>query len=66
MRTVAKSKKLVVAEVSLIVASVFIFRGLWTLLDRASFMNGDTALWASIVIGIAASIPALRYIIRNS
>jgi len=66
MRTGPKSKKLVVAEVSLIVASVFIFRGLWTLLDRVPFMNGDTALWVSLVIGIAASIPALRYIIRNS
>ena len=66
MPTGPKSKKLVVAEVSLIVASVFIFRGLWTLLDRVPFMNTDTVLAVSLVVGFAASIPALRYIIRNS
>lgn len=58
-------KKLLLAEVVLIVASVFIFRGLWHLLDMVPIMNDERALWLSLVVGIMVSIPAIRYIIRN-
>lgn len=63
---VKKNQKLILAEIALIVASVFIFRGLWLFLDSVKFMNNTQALLISIVVGIIVSIPALRYIIRNS
>lgn len=63
---VKKNQKLILAEIALIVASVFIFRGLWLFLDSVKFMNNTQALLISIVVGIVVSIPALRYIIRNS
>lgn len=58
--------KLVVAEIVLILASVFIFRGLWMLLDGFAFMHEPLALWLSLLLGIMASIPALRYIIQQN
>lgn len=63
---IKKNQKLILAEIALIVASVFIFRGLWLFLDSVKFMNNTQALLISIVVGIIVSIPALRYIIRNS
>jgi len=59
------NRKLIVAEVALIIASVFIFRGLWMLLDMIPFMHGGWALGISLGIGVLVSIPALRYIIRH-
>lgn len=63
---VKKNQKLILAEIALIVASVFIFQGLWLFWDSIEFMNSSQALLVSIVAGIVVSIPALRYIIRNS
>lgn len=61
-----KNQKLILAEIVLIIASVFIFRGLWLLLDRIEIMNRNGAFWISLVVGIMVSIPALRHIIKNS
>ncbi|MBI2065590.1 MAG: hypothetical protein HYT68_00770 [Candidatus Zambryskibacteria bacterium] len=58
--------KLLLAELTLIIASVLIFRGLWMILDTVAFMNKFLALLFSLIIGIVVSIPALRYVIRNS
>jgi len=58
-------KKLVAVEIILIFASVLIFRGLWMLLDRIPLMNGNPALLVSLVLGVAVSAPALRYLVKN-
>lgn len=57
--------RLVLAEVVLIIASVFIFRGLWLILDIYSVMHEKWALWLSLLIGIAVTIPAVRYVIKH-
>jgi F0F1-type ATP synthase assembly protein I len=58
-------KKLLLAEVVLLIASVFVFRGLWTILDSFDFMWSTLALVLSLVLGVLFSIIALRYIIQN-
>jgi len=58
------NKGLVLAEIILLLASVFIFRGLWLLLDSFEIMYNNLALWVSLLVGIAVAIPALRYIIK--
>lgn len=57
--------KIIFAELVLIVASVFVFRGLWTLLDLVEFMNHPVALALSLVLGTAATIWALHLLIRS-
>jgi hypothetical protein len=59
-------KRLVISELALLIASVFVFRGLWTLLDKISFMHTPLALWGSFIVGVAVSVLSLRYIIRHS
>jgi hypothetical protein len=54
-----KDKKLILAELSLIIGSVFIFRSLWTLFDRMPFMNRNIVLWLFLSIGLAISFWAL-------
>jgi hypothetical protein len=54
-----KEKKLILAELSLIIGTVFIFRSLWTLFDRMPFMNKDIVLWLFLLIGLAISVWAL-------
>lgn len=60
----AKYGQELLAELVLVIAGVFVFRGLWTLLDTFEFMNEPLALWLSLVLGTVASIWALRYLIR--
>jgi hypothetical protein len=57
-----KEKKLIFAEIVLIIGSVFIFRSLWTLLDRMPLMNKDSVLWLFLLIGLAITVAALCYI----
>jgi hypothetical protein len=54
-----KEKKLILAELSLIIGSVFIFRSLWTLFDRMPLMNRNIVLWLFLLIGLAISVWAL-------
>jgi len=54
-----ENKKLILAEISLIIGSVFIFRSLWTLFDRMPFMNRDIVLWLFLFIGLAICVWAL-------
>jgi hypothetical protein len=61
-------KKLLVlfAELALVISGVFIFRGLWTLLDAAPFMQSALALWLSLAGGVAVTAWALWCIQKNS
>lgn len=58
-------KKLIIAEIILILASVLIFRGLWGVLDSIYFMNSKFALIFSFIVGIILSVPAMDYVIRH-
>jgi hypothetical protein len=55
-------KKLIFSEIVLILGSVLIFRGLWTLLDRVPLMNNSWVLCVSLAMGIVITILALCYI----
>jgi len=54
-----KLKSILFYELILILSSVFIFRGLWVLLDRIPFMHHDGAQYLSVVIGITLTIISL-------
>lgn len=58
-------KKLLTSEVILIIASVFIFRSAWHLLDKLSFFNDTTVLFITLFLGFIIAIPAWRNIIKN-
>ena len=60
-----KDKKMILAEIVLIIGSVFIFRSLWTLLDRITLMNKDSVLWLFLLIGLAITVLALCYMARQ-
>lgn len=60
-----KSKKLLLAEMSLILSSVLIFRSLWLLMDKVPALTHPVVLALLLVVGIGTSIPALRYLIRK-
>ena len=60
-----KNKRLLIAEVVLLLASVFVFRSLWHLLDMYSFTNRPLVLILTLAFGMALTIPAYRYIIKN-
>lgn len=55
-------KKLILSEIALILGSVLIFRGLWTLLDRIPLMNNSWVLWVSLAAGVIITVLALCYI----
>lgn len=59
-----KTKKLLLSEIILLIASVFIFRSIWLLADMIPVMHESSALWASLIISIVVVIPALHYVIR--
>lgn len=58
-------KMLILSEVVLLISSVFIFRSLWTLLDRVDFMYSLSGLWVSLILGTVFTIISLRYIIKS-
>lgn len=60
------NRKLLIAEIVLLFASVLIFRSAWLLLDMIYIMNEPLPLIISFVIGFLLTIPALRFVIRNS
>lgn len=59
------SPKLLLAEFLLIIASVFIFRSLWLLMDKIAFLSTITALIVMLIIGIGITIPALRVVLKQ-
>jgi len=64
--SMATNKKLVlIAELALVLAGVFVFRGLWMLLDSVEFMHNPIALWLSLFIGSAVTVWALRCLMKQ-
>lgn len=61
-----QNKKLVLlAELALVIAGVFVFRGLWMLLDLVAFMHTPLGLWLSLLLGTAVTVWALRCLIKR-
>ena len=61
-----KNKRiLLLAELALIIAGVFVFRSLWMLLDSLVIMHTPPALWLSLVGGSVVTVWALHYICTN-
>jgi hypothetical protein len=61
-----KNKRLLLfAELALVIAGVFVFRGLWMLLDLAACMHTPLALWLSLLLGTAVTIWALRCLLKH-
>ncbi len=61
-----QNKKLVLlSELALVIAGVFVFRGLWMLLDLVDFMHTPLALWLSLLLGTAITIWALRCLMKQ-
>ena len=58
-------QRLLVSEIILIIASVFIFRSGWHLLDKWSFFNETPVLIATLVFGFLVAIPTWRYIFNQ-
>ena len=49
-------------EMLLIGASILIFRSVWTFLDSVAWASGEAGLAVLLVVGIAATVLALRSI----
>ncbi len=61
-----QNKKLVLlAELALVLAGVFVFRGLWMLLDLVDFMHTPLALWLSLLLGTAITVWAVRCLMKQ-
>jgi len=60
-----KSKMLVISEVALIIASVFVFRSLWLLLDKISIMNETRMLWLTLFLGGIITALVLSWIAKQ-
>ena len=60
------SRHLVFWELTLLVASVLVFRGLWLLLDRIEWMNQIAGLWTSLTAGLIVVVVALVAVNRSS
>lgn len=51
--------KIVVWEFLLLLASILVFRSIWTLLDRVSALTSDFGLWASLILGAIVTFVAI-------
>ncbi len=58
-------KLVLIAELALVLASVFVFRGVWMLLDAVEFMHAPLALWLSLILGSAVIVWALRCLMKQ-
>jgi len=57
-----KNYSLILPELVLVLASVLIFRSIWTLLDQMQWARSSVGLWLMLVIGIALTALALKEI----
>ena len=55
-------KKIIWMEMALIGASILIFRSVWNLLDKIAWASGEVGLVVLLVVGIVATVVALRSI----
>ena len=51
--------KIVVWEFLLLLASILVFRGVWTLLDRIPALTIDFGLWVSLILGAIVAFVAI-------
>jgi hypothetical protein len=59
------NKILLLWELALVLAGVFVFRGLWMLLDSLECMHTPTALWLSLIFGSAITVLAIHCIAKH-
>ena len=48
--------KIIIYEFLLVFASVLIFRSLWMIFDRISWMNQDSGIMGSLIVGIIITL----------
>jgi hypothetical protein len=65
MNTIQNKKLVLLAELALVIAGVFVFRGLWMLLDLVDFMHTPLALWLSLLLGTVITVWALRCLMKQ-
>jgi len=54
--------RIVLWEFLLLIASILVFRSVWTLLDRIPEMNSESGIWASLIAGIVVTFTAILMI----
>lgn len=59
------NKKIVLAEIILLLSSVLVFRGAWLLMDTQEIMEEPLMLAISLMVGITVAILCFYYIIRQ-
>jgi hypothetical protein len=64
-RVMNSNPLLLISELALVIAGVFVFRGLWMLLDMVDFMRTPLALWVSLLAGTAISVWAFHCILKH-
>ena len=57
-------RKELLAESVLVIAGVFVFRGMWLLLDQLEIMHNPLVLWFTMLLGLVATVWALGYLIN--
>jgi hypothetical protein len=58
-------KPVLLWELILVLAGVFVFRGLWMLLDTLAFMHRPVALWLSLIFGSVATVWAIHCVAKH-
>ena len=53
-------------ETVLLLASIFVFRSVWLLLDSVPWMSRPAGLWVSLAGGLGVTMVALVYVNRGS
>ena len=54
-----RSIRIAIYEFLLVLASVLIFRSLWMISDRISWMNQDLGILVSLIVGIVVTLISL-------
>lgn len=65
MDKIQNTRLVLLSELALVIAGVFVFRGLWMLLDLVDFMHTPLALWLSLLLGMAVTVWALRCLMKQ-
>jgi hypothetical protein len=65
MNKIQNKKMVLLSELALVIAGVFVFRGLWMLLDLVDFMHTPPALWLSLLLGTTITVWALRCLVKQ-
>lgn len=60
-----KKTRALVAELALVISGVFVFRGLWMLLDMLDFMHKPAALGLSLLAGMVVTVWALQCLMKQ-